>query len=558
MILKFEDIKVKKRLLIHGGNIDLVDMGINVVIGQSGIGKTSLIRYLFNHYHDDVVYVEQSSIFLNYRLNVLKNISMSDDDKYNEIICNKIFDINLSWLLDKKIKTLSGGEQRLVCFLRGYFSEANLVIIDEPTNDLDYTSVNIIRNLMQENCNSKTYLVVSHDDRIKKIADRLFVIEEHHLNEIAIENIEGLKVNEASQKQDKRIANDSKFMKLFFRFDIVHLLLYLLLALLFCSQLNSYKMLLDDERNRACEFGSGQIIIKHLYVTSMVCDTPLLYYDLNLYFNPISQYQYIKRINNLTKVDFVDLKDIINNDEFNFIPSIVYDIRSKEPRYLFDEIIYNKYGTSFSSDDIRIVDIGDAYFVSFISNDDEYTIDKDDVFELYDEYKNKGFSLVGVTIPTNVYEDRQKFYNSDLFGLLANKFYSGHAQELYDSQVEARLLVVTINTLEYIIISSLQIIFIAFVYITIKHKSEQNNMRILYDYGYELEEIYPIAKKLTYFRFPYLLISLSVMIYNFYILKEYEFALSNYYFLIAYFFISSLLYSIYTFAFRKLLERDFK
>lgn len=71
----------------------------------------------------------------------------------------KLFDLT-EIDLDKKIKSLSGGQQTRVAILRAFLSKKSLILLDEPTNHLDMTMLdNLITNI---NKSKQTIVFVSH------------------------------------------------------------------------------------------------------------------------------------------------------------------------------------------------------------------------------------------------------------------------------------------------------------------------------------------------------------------------------------------------------------
>lgn len=87
--------------------------------------------------------------------------------------------------LDKKIGTLSGGEKNRVALALLFTKEYDCLILDEPTNDLDIPTINILEEYLQSF--DGAIIFVSHDRYfVDKIAQKLLVfkgngnIEETH------------------------------------------------------------------------------------------------------------------------------------------------------------------------------------------------------------------------------------------------------------------------------------------------------------------------------------------------------------------------------------------
>jgi len=77
---------------------------------------------------------------------------------------------------------LSGGEQQRVAFARALANDPPLLLVDEPTGNLDRkTSAKIIEILRILNDNGKTVLVATHDEEILKLADQKLRLEEGKL-----------------------------------------------------------------------------------------------------------------------------------------------------------------------------------------------------------------------------------------------------------------------------------------------------------------------------------------------------------------------------------------
>ncbi|MBQ8492823.1 MAG: ABC-F family ATP-binding cassette domain-containing protein [Alistipes sp.] len=77
---------------------------------------------------------------------------------------------------NKRVDILSGGEQRRLYLLTVLMQSPNMLILDEPTNDLDIMTLNVLEEYLQEfkGC----LIIVSHDRYfLDKCADHLFIFE---------------------------------------------------------------------------------------------------------------------------------------------------------------------------------------------------------------------------------------------------------------------------------------------------------------------------------------------------------------------------------------------
>ena len=102
---------------------------------------------------------------------------------------------SISWLdrvgLEARIhhrpRMLSGGEQQRVAVARAFVNEPALLFADEPTGNLDRkTGESITELLFNLNRNTGTTLIlVTHDERLAGKCQRVFHLEDGHLNEVA-------------------------------------------------------------------------------------------------------------------------------------------------------------------------------------------------------------------------------------------------------------------------------------------------------------------------------------------------------------------------------------
>ena len=77
-------------------------------------------------------------------------------------------------MLNNKVGTLSGGEKRRLYLLTILMQEPNFLILDEPTNDLDIVTLNILEDYLKEF--SGSLLIVSHDRHfLDKLVDHLLI-----------------------------------------------------------------------------------------------------------------------------------------------------------------------------------------------------------------------------------------------------------------------------------------------------------------------------------------------------------------------------------------------
>ena len=152
-----------------------------VLVGKNGVGKTTLIRLIIENKIVRVVpkvkigYLQQDLSNLSYEDTVLENVMKTSVQSSN------IVRITLARLLFtpqdiyKPVSMLSGGELIRLAFAKIFVSNANVLILDEPTNYLDIPSIESIQSLLSEY--EGTLLFTSHDRAfIKAIATNELLI----------------------------------------------------------------------------------------------------------------------------------------------------------------------------------------------------------------------------------------------------------------------------------------------------------------------------------------------------------------------------------------------
>ncbi|MDJ0664465.1 MAG: ABC transporter ATP-binding protein [Acidimicrobiia bacterium] len=184
-------------------DVDLrVDAGeFVVVLGPSGSGKTTLLnmigaldnpstgsisvggvdiseasrRELFDFRRATVSFIFQSfNIFPG--LTAAENVQFGADAADREDVdpAEVLDSVGLGDRVDQFPHELSGGEQQRVAIARALATGNPVILADEPTGELDFTTgVQILQLLQQQAADGKAVLVVTHNREISRIADRV-------------------------------------------------------------------------------------------------------------------------------------------------------------------------------------------------------------------------------------------------------------------------------------------------------------------------------------------------------------------------------------------------
>ena len=151
------------------------------IVGRNGAGKSTFLNLLTgNTFPNDPgtttgIIERGESLKIGYYHQ--SGMSFNPQDTVLDIV-------NDTWLLNRflfphemlnnKIEKLSGGEKRRLYLLTILMQQPNLLILDEPTNDLDIVTLNILEEYLKEF--SGSLIIVSHDRHfLDKLVDHLFI-----------------------------------------------------------------------------------------------------------------------------------------------------------------------------------------------------------------------------------------------------------------------------------------------------------------------------------------------------------------------------------------------
>lgn len=191
-------------------SLEICENEIIVLTGRSGSGKSTLLHLLAglekktsgsiffkeNDYDNlkpneltslrraEMGFVYQFHYLLN-ELSAQENVSLPlklnnvNQDKANAASIEILDSLGLGHRIDHKPSELSGGEKQRVAIARSLVHSPSLVILDEPTGDLDtQTSLEVINSLKKFVSDKKSSLLIAtHDDNFQKIADRKLMMD---------------------------------------------------------------------------------------------------------------------------------------------------------------------------------------------------------------------------------------------------------------------------------------------------------------------------------------------------------------------------------------------
>lgn len=185
LIISNFDLSIGNRELLKKANMEVYYKERVCLMGKNGVGKTTLIKNILNNTHDNIKlgtnikigYIPQEIRFDNENLTIyehMRRIFVGSESELRSKLNQFYF---TSDNINKKIKSLSGGEKVRLKLLELILKNANLLILDEPTNHIDIDT----REILEESLLNYegTILFISHDRYfINKIATKIVTIQD--------------------------------------------------------------------------------------------------------------------------------------------------------------------------------------------------------------------------------------------------------------------------------------------------------------------------------------------------------------------------------------------
>ncbi len=208
----------QEKKVLNDISVVFPDSGFIVILGKSGSGKTTFLSLLCHvlplqegtiegNERDRISYVFQSPLLLNY-MDVKENISfplllrneIDVDKKVEEALSN----VGLEGYEKREVTTLSGGEKMRVSLARSLVLDKEVLILDEPTGQLDEKSSLSIYSILKEISKAKLVIMVSHDERNSfELADSVYELEEGRLVTISEKKEDSKYIQKGSQEKKK-------------------------------------------------------------------------------------------------------------------------------------------------------------------------------------------------------------------------------------------------------------------------------------------------------------------------------------------------------------------
>lgn len=217
--VEFADMKLENVSFAYDDEVILEDFNMEIkkntiigIYGKSGCGKSTLLKLLMRFWE-----VNNGSITIGGKnineintsdLRKMQSFVTQDTYLFNDTIANNIgiakenatmeeiiaaakkasihdFIMSLPKGYDSKVGelggNLSGGEKQRIGIARAFLHDAPMILLDEPTSNLDSLNEGIILKSLMESKENKTIIIVSHRKSTMNIADVVLDVEKNSL-----------------------------------------------------------------------------------------------------------------------------------------------------------------------------------------------------------------------------------------------------------------------------------------------------------------------------------------------------------------------------------------
>lgn len=197
--------------VLHGIDLDIRPNEMTYLVGESGSGKTTLISIMcgilwptqgeVEVFGTDIYALDDTALvdfrlanigFIFQQYNLIPSIDAASNAavpliargmnrlEARDRAVTMLDKLNVADQADKLPSQLSGGQQQRVAIARALVHEPRLVVCDEPTAALDARSGRRVMDLLREVAvaEGRSVIIVTHDNRIFDLADRILVLED--------------------------------------------------------------------------------------------------------------------------------------------------------------------------------------------------------------------------------------------------------------------------------------------------------------------------------------------------------------------------------------------
>ena len=563
--MHFDKICISHKELLPQGYLDLNQGDLIVVCGANGVGKSLLFKRIATDPRNadaDIAYVDQNNQLTFSNLSVLETISMSTDRDYNEKLRERIQEDGFGYILDSPLDKMSGGEKRIVSLLRGIYSSKQVLLIDEPTNDLDNQVVGRVIELLRNIQRSKTLLVISHDSRIKVIADIIYEISGYDLrrkSQLKTEIKRSFEICDQNKTSDKTLIRKERedrtkgiIINRLFRANVVSVLLYMVFVLTVGYVMWNYLHYRDPQNKRiregqmdiysiASHYGNSQfinVLFPSKILSLLDMDDPL---------------EMIRLVTQDNTPDALVLKGLsyVQEADYSIYPLEYYDVPAKRAYSVINEYLEGEYQVSEEEAILDTAAYFDQPFVYAMEEAAEYyPFD----LEKYLSYVAKLEGRIGssgerlqLSCAVLVFRpeyDRKSFYRTSMFDQLINTGGYITYNELSEAVLKTIRLRRLLKDFSSVLIIGVLILLLDVIYWYLHLKMNKNQIVLLKNYGFKKQLVLTGMIQKMNPRILKLGLVVSFLFFNILMYMKVPFEQMNYYWVLIVSVVMAVIYSV--------------
>ncbi|MBZ4683726.1 MAG: Zinc transporter, ATP-binding protein ZnuC [Fusobacteriales bacterium] len=213
IVIEFNNVtfSYEKERVLQNLSFKIYENEMVTIVGPNGGGKTTLLKLISGLLTPDfgdidlstsnIGYVSQHSdldnkfpisVFETVLLGRVKKIGLiTKEDKEKALEALK--DVGLEKIKNKPFNSLSGGQKQRVLIARALATEAKILLLDEPTSNIDIEIGKNLNSLLKKLKEKMTIILITHDTSfVSNITDRVFCINKHfkeHPLDVNIDNL---------------------------------------------------------------------------------------------------------------------------------------------------------------------------------------------------------------------------------------------------------------------------------------------------------------------------------------------------------------------------------
>ena len=333
MMLELKNItkRYDEKIIFENLNVNFKKANtINGIIGKSGSGKTTLFNILFGldtNYEgvytidgqnvksfdfkkwDEMRKNEIHIVFQDFKLienfTVLENLTLTLNCKEIEAL-DALEKLDILSLKNTKVKNISGGEKQRLAIARALINNPKILLLDEPTGNLDDLHAKMIMKCIQSLRNEQMMIfIISHDQRVMDYCDNIYVLENKTLK---LEKENKAIVGSYPKKtiSEKIKSHNIKYVLKIIQRNIKDIIInYIPVSIIFMLFMTIFLFFYSISINDLYEFYSG-IDNKTIYISTT--------HYTKQYLNECAKNNYVIISNDGTRISFSnkDLKDVKN------------------------------------------------------------------------------------------------------------------------------------------------------------------------------------------------------------------------------------------------------